>query len=82
MKKLKQFREECISLLEGKPIKKKDFEKGLPKEGWVSTYGKEHDRWDHPKMPGKSLIIPRHKELSPGVHHQLSKIRSAAMAGA
>ncbi|HTV31951.1 MAG TPA: type II toxin-antitoxin system HicA family toxin [Methylocella sp.] len=46
----------------------------LEKEGWIAEHGKEHDIFRNPNFPHLRLtIIPRHRELSPGVARDIAK---------
>ncbi len=44
----------------------------LKAEGWVNIGGGKHDKYEHPDRP-ETLIVPRHKELSPGVARSIAK---------
>jgi len=46
----------------------------LTRDGWTSEHGKEHDIFRHPTLPGVRIVIPRHRELSPGVARQIAKL--------
>jgi predicted RNA binding protein YcfA (HicA-like mRNA interferase family) len=45
----------------------------LEREGWVVEHGKEHDIFRNPSFPETRIVIPRHRELSPGVARDISK---------
>jgi predicted RNA binding protein YcfA (HicA-like mRNA interferase family) len=45
----------------------------LEREGWVKTHGARHDKFDHETNPKITLIVPRHRELSPGVARDIAK---------
>jgi predicted RNA binding protein YcfA (HicA-like mRNA interferase family) len=45
----------------------------LKREGWIDQGGGRHDKFEHPEKPGVTLIIPRHRELSPGVARDIAK---------
>jgi predicted RNA binding protein YcfA (HicA-like mRNA interferase family) len=46
----------------------------LEQEGWrLARNGAEHDIYDHPVKTGV-LSVPRHRELSPGVARQITKV--------
>jgi predicted RNA binding protein YcfA (HicA-like mRNA interferase family) len=45
----------------------------LKREGWVEVPGGKHDKFAHPSRPGVLIIVPRHKEQSPGVARSIAK---------
>jgi len=45
----------------------------LKAEGWVEVGGSKHDKFEHPDRT-ETLIVPRHKELSPGVARSIAKL--------
>ncbi len=45
----------------------------LEREGWVKTHGGRHDKFDHTDRKEVTLIVPRHRELSPGVARDIAK---------
>jgi predicted RNA binding protein YcfA (HicA-like mRNA interferase family) len=45
----------------------------LEREGWQQTHGGRHDKFDHPSRPEVTLILPRHREVSPGVARDIAK---------
>jgi predicted RNA binding protein YcfA (HicA-like mRNA interferase family) len=45
----------------------------LKAEGWVEVSGAKHDKFEHPDRT-ETLIVPRHKELSPGVARSMAKL--------
>jgi predicted RNA binding protein YcfA (HicA-like mRNA interferase family) len=45
----------------------------LQQEGWRNVGGGKHDRFEHPERPGM-IIVPRHKEQSPGVARSIAKL--------
>lgn len=45
----------------------------LEREGWLKVHGGHHDKFEHPSHPGLTLIVPRHRELSPGVARDIAK---------
>jgi predicted RNA binding protein YcfA (HicA-like mRNA interferase family) len=45
----------------------------LEREGWIKAQGGRHDKYEHPKFPDVALIVPRHRELSPGVARDIAK---------
>ena len=44
----------------------------LEREGWVNAGGAKHDRFTHPVHSG-FVIVPRHREQSPGVAKSIAK---------
>ena len=45
----------------------------LEREGWRKEHGGSHDKFNHPSQPNVTLIVPRHRELSPGVARDIAK---------
>jgi predicted RNA binding protein YcfA (HicA-like mRNA interferase family) len=45
----------------------------LEKEVWLIEHGKEHDIFRHPNFPQLRIVVPRHRELSPGVARDIAK---------
>ena len=45
----------------------------LEREGWIKIHGGSHNKFEHPSRPGLTLIVPRHRELSPGVARDIAK---------
>jgi predicted RNA binding protein YcfA (HicA-like mRNA interferase family) len=45
----------------------------LQSEGWVKEAGGKHDKFTHPAKPGMLIVVPRHRELSPGVARSVAK---------
>ena len=45
----------------------------LQREGWIGIGGGKHDKFEHPHRPGVILIIPRHREQSPGVARSIAR---------
>jgi predicted RNA binding protein YcfA (HicA-like mRNA interferase family) len=45
----------------------------LEREGWIISHGGRHDKFDHPAYPNVTLILPRHREVSPGVARDIAK---------
>lgn len=45
----------------------------LQREGWSNRGGSGHDVFTHPQRPGKIIVVPRHRTLSPGVARQIAK---------
>jgi len=44
----------------------------LVREGWAKVRGGSHDKFVHPEKPGL-IIVPRHRELSPGVARSIAR---------
>ena len=45
----------------------------LEREGWLKLHGGNHDEFANAEFAGLTLIVPRHKELSPGVARDIAK---------
>ena len=45
----------------------------LEREGWNNIGGGRHDKFEKPGKPGLTLIVPRHRELSPGVARDIAR---------
>jgi predicted RNA binding protein YcfA (HicA-like mRNA interferase family) len=45
----------------------------LKADGWVEVFGSKHDKFEHPSR-SEMMIVPRHKELSPGVARSIAKL--------
>ncbi len=45
----------------------------LKADGWVEIAGSKHDKFEHPDR-SEAMIVPRHKELSPGVARSIAKL--------
>jgi predicted RNA binding protein YcfA (HicA-like mRNA interferase family) len=39
----------------------------LRKDGWIEVGGSKHDKFEHAEGPDALIIVPRHKQQSPGV---------------
>jgi len=46
----------------------------LVREGWSAEHGKEHDVFRNPDFPKIRIVVPRHRELSPGVARGIAKL--------
>ena len=46
----------------------------LRAEGWIEAAGGKHDKFEHPDRPGVLLVVPRHKEQSPGVARTIARL--------
>jgi len=40
---------------------------------WVEIGGAKHDKFEHPERPETLIIVPRHREQSPGVARDIAK---------
>lgn len=45
----------------------------LQAEGWVKEPGGKHDKFTHPDKPEILIVVPRHREQSPGVARSIAK---------
>jgi hypothetical protein len=45
----------------------------LKVEGWTNIGGGRHDRFIHRERPEMMIVVPRHRELSPGVARSIAK---------
>jgi predicted RNA binding protein YcfA (HicA-like mRNA interferase family) len=46
----------------------------LRAEGWVYVVGGKHDKFEHAEQPDVLIIVPRHKQLSPGVARSIARL--------
>lgn len=46
----------------------------LLREGWINTGGGKHEKYEHPKRPEVMIIVPRHREQSPGVARSIARL--------
>jgi predicted RNA binding protein YcfA (HicA-like mRNA interferase family) len=46
----------------------------LEREGWSKLPGGRHDKYVHHARPGVLIVVPRHRELSPGVARSIAKL--------
>jgi len=44
----------------------------LAREGWEVRHGGAHDVFKHPERHGR-IVVPRHRQLSPGVARQIAR---------
>ena len=44
----------------------------LEREGWQKEAGGRHDKFKHPDRPGKLIVVPRHRTVSPGVARSIA----------
>ena len=45
----------------------------LEADAWVGTSGGRHDVFKTPSRPGATIVVPRHRTLSPGVARDIAK---------
>ena len=45
----------------------------LEREGWKMLHGGRHDKFENPSHPNTTLIVPRHRDVSPGVARDIAK---------
>ena len=45
----------------------------LEAQGWRKVGGGSHDRFVHDERPGEMIVVPRHREVSPGVGRSVAK---------
>lgn len=45
----------------------------LSREGWTKIGGGSHDKFSNPARPEVLIIVPRHREVSPGVARDIAK---------
>jgi len=46
----------------------------LLKDGWVDAGGSKHDKFEHQDRPDVLMVIPRHKQQSPGVARSIARL--------
>ncbi|HEY1930864.1 MAG TPA: type II toxin-antitoxin system HicA family toxin [Acetobacteraceae bacterium] len=46
----------------------------LQAEGWVNVGGTRHDKFEHSDWPDALVVVPRHKQQSPGVARSIAKL--------
>lgn len=46
----------------------------LERDGWVNIGGGKHDKFEHAAHPDVLIIVPRHREQSPGVARSIAKL--------
>jgi hypothetical protein len=39
---------------------------------WIDVGGSKHDKFEHANRPDVLIIVPRHKQLSPGVARSIA----------
>ena len=45
----------------------------LKRENWTGAHGGAHDLYTNPDRPGRRIIVPHHRILSPGVARAIAK---------
>jgi predicted RNA binding protein YcfA (HicA-like mRNA interferase family) len=45
----------------------------LKADGWVLVGGGSHDKYEHPART-ETVVVPRHREVSPGVARSIAKM--------
>ncbi len=48
----------------------------LAAEGWAVEGGSKHTKLAHPSKPGIKIMVPRHRELTPGVARSIARAAS------
>ncbi|AZO03663.1 MULTISPECIES: type II toxin-antitoxin system HicA family toxin [unclassified Mesorhizobium] len=43
-------------------------------EGWLNVGGGKHEKCEHPERPDAMIIVPRHREQSPGVARSIARL--------
>ncbi|WP_245466903.1 MULTISPECIES: type II toxin-antitoxin system HicA family toxin [unclassified Mesorhizobium] len=43
-------------------------------EGWLNVGGGKHEKYEHPERPDAMIIVPRHREQSPGVARSIARL--------
>lgn len=46
----------------------------LLEDGWINVGGSKHDKFEHAGKPGILIVVPRHREQSPGVARSIVKL--------
>ena len=46
----------------------------LRKDGGVDVGGTKHDKFEHTDRPDVLMVVPRHKQQSPGVARSIAKL--------
>jgi predicted RNA binding protein YcfA (HicA-like mRNA interferase family) len=46
----------------------------LRKDGWIEVGGSKHDKFEHAERPDVLIIVPRHKQQSPGVARSIARL--------
>ena len=44
----------------------------LTRDGWILEGGAKHDKFAHADKPGRKIMVPRHRTLSPGVARNIA----------
>lgn len=45
----------------------------LSREGWIEEGGSKHAKFSHPARPGATIMVPRHRTVSPGVARSIAR---------
>jgi len=45
----------------------------LEAEGWINVGGSKHDKFQNSARPGSKIMVPRHREQSPGVAKSIAE---------
>ncbi len=46
----------------------------LLSDGWIDVGGTKHAKFEHPERPDVILIVPSHREQSPGVARSIARL--------
>ncbi len=46
----------------------------LLQDGWVNVGGSKHDKFEHPDRPSTLIVVPRHRQQSPGVARSIARL--------
>ena len=76
---LNPYRYAHISAHRAKPLPKSETNTKriiarLERDGWIKLPKGKHDKYEHPSKPGVLIVVPRHRELSPGVARQIARL--------
>jgi predicted RNA binding protein YcfA (HicA-like mRNA interferase family) len=52
----------------------RDIVARLKRDGWVEIGGTRHAQFTHAARPGVLIVVPRHREVSPGVARSIAKL--------
>jgi predicted RNA binding protein YcfA (HicA-like mRNA interferase family) len=45
----------------------------LERDGWQNIGGTKHNKFEHPDRPGALIVVPRHRQQSPGVARSIAR---------
>lgn len=51
-------------------------DEGDERDAWHNIGGTKHDQFEHVDRPGALIVVPRHREQSPGVARSIAKVAS------